>query len=174
MTISNDIISLRAPEPSDLDALYRHENAPESPESSMISAPVSRRMLEQYIENYSADIAATGALRLMVTLTATGETVGSVDIYDYCARDRRAYVAILIEKQYRRRAYGIAALELLCEYASEILGLHQLAAEVAADNVASRALFEKAGFKTCGRLRSWLRVGRKYYDVLVYQKLFFN
>ena len=89
MKVSGSLITLRAPEPSDLDALFRHENAPESPDSTTVMAPVSRRMLERYIENYSADIDETGSLRFMIDLTETGETVGSVDIYDFSARDRR-------------------------------------------------------------------------------------
>lgn len=174
MKISDDLVALRAPEPDDVDALFRHENAPESPDATLTCAPVSRRMLERYIENYSADIADTASLRLMIVVEATGRTVGSVDIYDYNPRDRRGYVAIYIEESARRQGYGLAALSLLCRYASETLGMHQLAAEIAAGNAPSRALFAKAGFKTCGRLRSWLRTGRRYSDVIVCQRLFFN
>lgn len=171
MKISDSLITLRAPEPSDLDALFRHENAPESPDSTTVMAPVSRRMLERYIENYSADIDETGSLRFMIDLTETGETVGSVDIYDFSARDRRGFVAIFVEERYRRRGVASHALSLLSAYAFGPLGAHQLAAEVSAGNEPSRALFEKAGYKTCGRLRSWLRVGRSFIDVILYQKL---
>jgi diamine N-acetyltransferase len=174
MKINNDLVALRAPEPGDVDALFRHENAPESPDATLTCAPVSRRMLERYVENYSADIADTGSLRLMVVAADSGRTVGSVDLYDHNSRDRRAYVAIYIEESARRRGYGLAALGLLCTYASETLGLHQLAAEIAVGNAPSRGLFAKAGFKTCGRLRSWLRTGRRYSDVIICQRLFFN
>lgn len=174
MKITDGTITLRAPEPKDLDALFRHESAPETPEMTTTTAPVSRRMLERYLETYSAELRDWGCLRLMITLEESGETIGSVDLYDYNSRDRRGYAAIFVEKSMRGRGYGARALELMCEYASEILGMHQLAAEVAVDNEASRRLFESCGFKTCGRLRSWIRVGRRYLDALVYQRLFFN
>ena len=50
--------------------------------------------------------------------------------------------------------------------------MHQLAAVVSVDNAASRALFDAAGYRTAGRLRSWVRRGRSYIDVLLYQRLF--
>ena len=72
----------------------------------------------------------------------------------------------------RRRGLGYAALKLLCSYASETIGAHSLAAQVSADNEASRRMFAKAGFHTCGSLRSWIRRGKHYADVLLYQILF--
>ncbi|MDE6310362.1 MAG: GNAT family N-acetyltransferase [Muribaculaceae bacterium] len=174
MKLSDGTIYLRAVEPEDADILFRHENAPERPETTVTTAPVSRLQIMNYIKNYSAELRGGGSLRLMICLENQGETIGSVDIYDYNQRDRRAYVAIFVEKRWRNSGYGTRALELLCSYAAETLGLHQLAAEVAVENEGSVRTFGKAGFKTCGRLRSWLRAGRKYYDVLIFQRLFFN
>lgn len=172
MELKSALITLRAPEPGDVDAIFRHENAPVEPYESVVHAPVSRDMIERYVRNYDADFFSNGQLRLMIVLNATGEVIGSVDIFDYSARDRRAMLDIFIEEQFRGKGLGRQTLELLCVYASETLGLHQLAAEVAYDNDASRACFAAAGFKTCGNLRSWLRVGPHYYDVLIFQRLF--
>ena len=174
MEISDGTIYLRAVEPHDVDTLFRHENAPEQPETTLTTAPVSRLQIQNYVNNYSAELSSGAPLRLMIDLAEARETIGSVDIYDYNPRDRRAYVAIFIERRFRNHGYGTQAVELLCSYASEILGLHQLAAEVSVENPSSKRVFEKSGFKTCGRLRSWLRAGRKYYDVLIFQRLFFN
>lgn len=164
-------IYLRAPEPGDLDALYRLENAPEAPETTTTMVPVSRHMLAEYLDNYSAELPDNGSLRLMIcTGEENGKCVGTIDFYDYSARDRRAKIAIIIEAPYRRRGYGLAALTKMLELARTNFGMHQIAAETASDNSASRALFEAAGFKTCGRLKSWIRVGRKFLDVIIYQK----
>lgn len=172
MELNSENIHLRAPELQDVDAIFRHENAPVEPYESMVHAPVSREMIERYVRNYDADFFSAGQLRLMIVLNETGDTIGSVDIFDYSGRDRRAMVDIFIEQGFRGRGLGRETLELLCDYAAETLGLHQLAAEVAYDNDASRACFVSAGFRTCGNLRSWLRVGPHYYDVLLFQRLF--
>ena len=50
--------------------------------------------------------------------------------------------------------------------------MHQLAAQIACDNEASRRLFDRCGFKPCGMLRSWLRRGRHYADAIIVQRLF--
>lgn len=172
MTISNSIVCLRAVEPEDLDTLYILENATGRAESGFSSAPHSRYEIGNYITNYSADIYSERQLRLMIVARDTGHTVGAIDIADYEPRDRRGFVGIAIVEDERRRGYGKAALALLCDYASEVLGLHQLVAQVAIDNEASRGLFTSCGFKSCGKLRSWIRRGSKYTDVVLFQRIF--
>lgn len=174
MKITDGKIILRAPELRDVDVIYRQENTFGELWESTTCAPVSRMMIERYVREYSADINENGTLRLMIENVSTESVVGSIDIYDYNHRDRRGYVAIFVDIPHRRKGYGEMALKLLCDYAERVLGLHQLAAEIATENQPSRNLFEKTGFKSCGRLRSWLRKGRRYYDVIIYQKLFFN
>lgn len=172
MNLSNDKVSLRAPEPDDLDFLFILENDPDAADSGLATAPVSRRQMWDYINSYSADIYAAGELRLVVVDNDSGRAVGAVDLCDFSPRDRRAFVGIAIASEYRRLGFGRAALSLVCAYAADTLGLHSLAASVAADNSASRALFAACGFRTCGRLRSWVRRGTGYIDAQMFQILF--
>ena len=164
-------IRLRAPEPSDTDTLYIWDNDPELWPCGDNAAPMSRHALAEFIANYSGNISADGQLRLIVT-DLDGNPVGVVDLYDYSPRDRRAGVGIFIQKEYRCRGYALQALAWLSVYCATHLGMHQLWAVTGADNKASRALFAAAGFKTCGRLRSWLRQGRRFGDAVIYQRLF--
>lgn len=171
--LSNDKVCLRALERDDLDALYLLENDMAAGGSSVVKQPVSRQLLWQYIESYTADINVDKQLRLVIAdARDTSILVGAIDIYDYDAHDRRGFVGISVLDAVRGQGYGKAALELLCQYAAEVLGMHQLAAVVAADNESSRQLFTSTGFKTCGSLRSWLRRGKHYADALLFQKLF--
>ena len=172
MKLSDNRILLRAPEPSDLDFLFMLQSLDGIEGSGFDTAPVSRQQLWQYIDCYQADIFAQKELRLVIADSVTGERVGCVDISDYDCRDRRGFVGIIIAPAFRRRGYALAALEVLCAYASDTLGMHQLAAVVDCGNAASKALFAAAGFKSAGRLRSWLRRGRMYADALIFQRLF--
>lgn len=171
MNISNDIVTLRAPEPDDVDMLFLLENASARCEAGFTSAPASRFEISRYIESYDGDIYAARQLRLIVTERDGGRAVGAVDIADFEPRDRRGFVGIAIAEDCRRRGLGTAALRLMCDFAAVSLGMHQLAAQVAADNEASRRLFEACGFKACGCMRSWLRRGRTYADAMLYQRL---
>ena len=164
-------VSLRAPEPADLDFLYLLENDGDARESTLCGTPVSRQQLWQYVYDYDGDIAAARQLRLVVC-DDSGRRVGAVDIYDYNHRDRRAYVGVAIAPACRRMGYGAAAVDALCAFAADVLGMHQLAAVVTVDNVPSRRLFTSCGFKPCGRLRSWRRRGASYADAIVLQRLF--
>lgn len=165
-------IKLRAPEPGDLDTLYLWENDPQLWPFGDSAAPLSRHMLQQYLDSYTGQLGHDGQLRLIIVERSTDRPVGIVDLFDYHARDRRAGVGIFIDSEFRGRHYALQALAWLGVYSATHLGLHQLWATVAADNRASRRLFEAAGYKTCGRLRSWLRCGRRYADAVIYQRLF--
>ena len=161
------VLKLRAPEPSDVDMLYRLEGMPEVKSVSWGEAPVSRQMLWEYVQTYSADAYRDRQLRLIAELN--GEAVGTVDISDFDPSNRRAMAGIAIEERWRRQGIGAKALEALVEYCREALGLHQLAAIVPKSNEASLALFKKAGFSATGCLRSWLRRGNEYEDAIVLQ-----
>lgn len=172
MLLSGNKIQLRAVEPQDLDALYIFENDSTKAESSFVSAPVSRNMLWEYVKSYSADIFSERQLRLMIVRRDDNAVIGTVDITDFDPRDRRGFVGIYIVEGARGQGHALEALQLLVSYARDVLGMHQLAAVVGADNEASRRLFAAAGFKTCGCLRSWIRRGRRYGDAVLYQLLF--
>jgi len=166
------MLTLRAPEPTDIDRLLQWENDPGLYESLPQAAPLSRYQIWQYIENYRADPFATHELRLIAADTDSSTPVGHVDLFEFSPSDRRAGVAIYIDKAYRRRGYAIHALQSVEQYAVTSLGMHQLWAIIAIDNAPSVALFTKAGYKSAGRLRSWLRRHDKYADALFFQKLF--
>lgn len=159
-------VTLRAPEPSDVDTLYGWENLPDVERVSLADAPVSHYALWQYVQAYTGNIFTDRQLRLMVD--CDGETVGTVDIADFSPRNRRAWVGIMIAPQHRGKGLAKAALAETIAYCRE-LGMHQLAAMVAQDNEASLALFKDSGFVTAGRLRSWLLRGKRYEDVILLQ-----
>lgn len=164
-------IALRAPEPSDIDAIYLLENDPDASVASAHTAPLSRQQLWNYLNSYSADIFAERQLRLII-VDNNGNVAGAVDLYDFDPRNRRAFLGIGLLPEFRGSGKGRQAIELMCEYAAHTLGIHQLAAVVAADNDASLHTFAKAQFKPCGKLRSWIRRGAQYVDAIVFQRLF--
>lgn len=135
-------------------------------------APLSRHQLWQYIDSYDGDIFAQRQLRMVIVENSTGRAVGAVDIYDFDARDSRGNVGIFITEDSRRKGYATEALDLLAAYARETLAIHQLAAWVSVDNAASIALFKRGGYKSKACLRSWIKRGHTFSDILVFQLLF--
>ncbi|MDE6300516.1 MAG: GNAT family N-acetyltransferase [Muribaculaceae bacterium] len=171
VTLKSDILTLRAPEEADVDRLFLWENDRDLMESVANAAPVSRFQMWEYIRNYAADPFSSSELRLVVSLP-DGTAAGHIDLYDFDKVNRRAGIGIYIDEDFRRQGFGAEAIRLLCQYVEVTLGIHQLWATVAVDNKASLALFEGAGFKPAGKLRSWIRRGGSYADALIMQRLF--
>lgn len=164
-------IALRAIEPEDLDDLYRWENDSSLWIYGCTIAPFSRYLMKRYIENYSADIARDGQLRLMIVERETKKSIGILDCFDYDSVNRRAAVGLLIDPRHTRQGFGRDALETFMEYAFQFLHLHQLYVHIATCNTASMAIFLACGFRECGHLTDWVQLPQGYDDALVFQKI---
>ena len=80
-------IRLRAPEPEDLEVMFRFENATDVWEMSNTTGPYSRFQLKQYIEQTQNDLFADRQLRLMIE-NGNRQVVGMVEVCSF------AYIAV--------------------------------------------------------------------------------
>ena len=162
-------VRLRAPEPSDIDTFCRGENDTKAWDCGSTLAPMSRRQIERYVENYSADLIGDRQLRLVIEDMADNTALGALDLFDFDPLNSRCGIGIIIDEDARGKGIATEALSLVADYGRRHLGLHQLWCHVACDNNASRRLFAGAGFKMTGCLRQWLRRRDTYVDVEIYQ-----
>ena len=169
--LENNSIRLRAPEPEDLEILYKWENDTTLWEYGASITPYSRFDLKQYIIDTKHDIYSDRQLRLMVVNKANGAIIGAIDLYDFDPFHRRAGVGILIDSNYREQGYGLMALNILEEYAFSFFNLRQLYAMVPEKNIGSRELFAKAEYIHTGNLNEWLSKGNSFENVRVMQKI---
>lgn len=171
-------IRLRALESEDIDILYSWENDPKVWPVSETLAPFSRAVLRQFIEDQQYDIYRTRQLRLVICSTGAGVSseitppIGFVDLFDFDPVNLRVGVGILIyDEADRRRGYASEALDLVCDYARQVLGLHQLYAGVESDNFPSFELFFGKGFAKIGVRREWFRRIDGWKDEILLQKV---
>lgn len=164
-------VFLRAMEPEDLEVMYAMENDPQMWDVTNFSVPYSRFALKQYMENSQCDMFADRQVRLMIVCRKDDTVVGTVDITDFAPMHSRGEVGIVVRREYRGKGYAADALKLLCDYAFGFLHLKQLTAHVAADNEMSLHLFASCGFRRCGLLREWWRVGGLFKDVVLLQHI---
>ncbi len=132
--ISNDVVTLRSLEATDLDVLYRWENDTRLWTVSNIMAPSPKSYVWQYLQNYDSDIFNTRQLRLMITLTSSGEPVGTVDLTNFDPFNNRAEFGIMIDHAQEGKGYGNEALKLTIAYVRDYLGLCQIYALVPVSN----------------------------------------
>lgn len=166
--LQSERITLRAPEISDLDFMFRIENDTRLWVVSACKTPYSRYQLHQYITENRHDIYADRQLRLMIE-KSNGETIGAVDLIDFNPSSHRAEVGIVIVEEERGKGYAGETLTLLRRYTKEILDIHQLYAYVYSDNTAAWRLFEKAGFIATATLKEWEYNNGRYKDVSIFQ-----
>lgn len=168
--LSTENIVLRAVEPEDLEILYKWENIADLWMHGNTLAPYSKLVLRQYINDaLTMDIYQSRQLRLMIDNKEKNETIGTIDLYDIDAHNRRAGIGILIDEAHRRNGYAFQALNLMADYAFNFLALHQLYAYIAVNNSNSLQLFAKAGYKKVGVLKQWVQRGKVFEDVQLSQ-----
>ncbi|MEI6576139.1 MAG: GNAT family N-acetyltransferase [Bacteroidota bacterium] len=165
------LVFLRALEPEDIDTLYNWENDTSLWPVSNTLSPFSRFTLEQYVMNAGQDIFATKQLRLMIVEQHSGETVGTVDLFDFEPSHHRAGIGIMIKSDNRRQGLAGDALKLMLDYSFNTLDLHQLYCNISPNNEASLQLFKKQGFEIVGLKKQWLKRPSGWEDEYLLQKI---
>lgn len=152
-------LTLRAPEPADIDIIYRWENDPALWHNSLTPPLTSRQQVWEYVHNFTGDIARDGSLRLMIQLADSDIAAGTIDICDFNRRGNAAFVSIYIDPAMRGRHIASTALAQTVELVREALGISTLAALIRSDNTASIKLFTANGFTHTGLLPDWIGKG---------------
>ena len=142
--IEGENIILRSVDFSDIDTLLLWENSSAEPLYGVYDEQYTRDDVVQFVENQQRySFAETEQLRLMIC-SHDGERLGAIDLTEYDGH--KADVSILIfDKGNRNKGFATSALRLATDYARTI-GLHTLYATILPENLASIALFAKAGF----------------------------
>ncbi len=164
-------IGLRALEPEDLGFLYTLENTAEIWEVSETLEPFSRSVLQDYLKHASEGIRESGQLRLLIYSLTDNRSLGFLDFYDFDSLNDRVGLGIaILRKEDRGKGFGKESLALGLDYAFKVLHVHQVFANIPADNEPSIHLFESVGFNCQGRRKDWTKASNGYKDQLIYQK----
>lgn len=166
----NDLVTLRALEPDDLDFLFDTENDTKLWKYSNRFHPYSKSLLNRYIANADKDIFETRQIKFAIN-NKQRHAIGFIDLFDFEPLHHRAAIGLIICASYRGMGYAGAALELIEVYAKERLQLHQLYAHIAAENRHSIQLFESQKFLMVGKKKDWNFYEGKFHDELIFQKI---
>ena len=170
MLLENEIIKLRALEPEDLDRLYAWENNSQLWSVGNTRNPYSKFMLKQYISQSDRDIYESKQLRLMMVAKATGETVGTVDLFDFDIHHSRIALGLFVDEAFQGNGYAKASLRLIEEYIFDYLKINQLYCHIAESNTASRHMFEQENFEKTGLLKDWIKTMNGFENIVLFQQ----
>jgi len=159
--LENEHILLRAIEPEDLDRLYVWENNALLWDVGNTRNPYSRFVLKQYIVDSAKDIYENKQLRLMIVSRTSGETVGTVDLFDFDIHNSRIALGLFVNSPFQGKGFAKACLHLIEEY---VFNYH-----IAESNTASRRMFEQEEYETNGVLKNWIKTIDGYENIIVFQ-----
>jgi diamine N-acetyltransferase len=168
-TLQGNFIKLRALEPEDLEFLFQIENNELFWEVSHTQTPFSKYILKSYLENAYLDIYETKQLRLVIEEKSTEKKIGMIDLFDFNPQHKRAGIGILIHPDYQQKGFASEALSLLINYSFTHLQMHQLYANITADNKKSLLLFKKHSFQKIGTKKDWIFFDGKMKDEILFQ-----
>ena len=168
--LKDELISLRSPEPEDLELMYAMENDTALWSVGNATLPYSRYTLRQYLEQSTQNLFAERQARFIIELT-DGTAAGMIDLADFDPLNSRAEVCIGLLGKHRGKGIATRALTLLSEYALKKLHINQLFAFIPEWNEESLRLFEKNGFKKSALLKQWQRTEKGFNNVFLVQKL---
>jgi RimJ/RimL family protein N-acetyltransferase len=133
------------------------------------SLPRDAGEAEVWLASIEGDRLSGERIELAVTTADEPRAIGSISLWGFHRRNHAAMVSYWLAPGGRGRGLASGALRLLAGWAFGELGQQRLTLQVEVENVASRHVAERCGFRCEGRLRSHqqLRDGTRA-DVLVY------
>ena len=168
--LENENIRLRAVEPEDLDRLYAWENNTRLWDVGNTRNPYSRFVLKQYIVDSDKDIYESKQLRLMMVSAQTGETVGTVDLFDFDIHNSRIALGLFVDAAYQGKGYAKQSLHLVEEYVFGYLKINQLYCHIAENNTPSIRLFEQENYYKNGLLKDWIKTVNGFENIVLFQQ----
>jgi len=150
---------------SDVDALNERANDPEVCKYTSVSPPV---FLESTVRYFNDRLEKED---IVLIAEVDGMVAGSLEVRRY--RDKRSHIGdigIAIKKEFWGKGIGTKLLERALKEAKK-KGLKKVTYEVYTPNKRSINLVKQFGFRRAGRKMKELRVGKKYYDLLIFEKL---
>lgn len=116
----------------------------------------ARSAIDDIVAHYDAG----SSLRLAIVLSATGEMIGSMNLYDFKHGNRRCDIGYALAAAHWGKGYLTEAMRATLDYAFDTLELNRIEADIDPRNDASARLLEKMLFQREGYMRErWIVQG---------------
>ncbi|MBP0454294.1 GNAT family N-acetyltransferase [Kitasatospora sp. RG8] len=164
-TLGTERLILRAPQESDVDAIFEACQDAEIQRWTVVPSPYRREDAEFFVNDLAPDGRRTGDnLVWCVFERGTGALVGSQGLVRCPGRPGTAEVGWWAVKEFRGRGYTVEAAREVARYGLTELGMRRLEWVAYVGNEGSRAVAEKVGFRFEGTLRSFAEQRGEFRD----------
>ncbi|AGZ39448.1 GNAT family N-acetyltransferase [Actinoplanes friuliensis] len=157
-TLPAGALTLRQPHPGDVEALVATRSDPETARWFGVPQPYTEADARTHIDHNVPLRWARGAEAVFAIADGADAYIGSVDLRIRPGDPHVGEVGYVVSPWARGRGHAPAALEAICRWGFEALGLTRIEWRAEVGNDASRRAAEKAGFTVEGTLRQALEI----------------
>ena len=167
--IEGERVVLRPITDADTDDIVRWRNDPEVWRYFLFREPFTPELHRAWLR----DRVATGrVIQYIITERESGRSVGSVYFRDVDRKNESAEYGIFIgERDARGRGIGTETARLFTDFGLNVLGLHRISLKVLGGNEIAQRSYEKAGFRTEGVFRDYVKLDGVFTDVVFMARL---
>jgi RimJ/RimL family protein N-acetyltransferase len=168
-TLTGRRVRLRPWRDDDVDAVVAACQDPEIQRWTQVPVPYGRADAESFVGGMAPSTWADGGALFAVELRDGGVLVGSTALF--YPRDGYAEAGYWCAPGHRGRGFTVEALQVLCRWGFDELGLRRVEMHIDPDNAGSRGVAERAGFRAEGLLRQRFLHRGQPSDMLLYSLL---
>lgn len=155
-TLSHGLITLRAPQESDIPAIFEGVQDPLIPIFTRIPSNYSIANAEFYVRERSPNAFATQTELQLAVEYGNGVDAQFAGAFSFHSMDLREHVAEIgywVSAPMRGKGIATTAIKLLTQFGFESIGFERVEAVVNVENIASRMLLENSGYTLEGIMR---------------------
>ena len=162
--INGEKLTLRPIADADTDDIVRWRNDPEVWRYFLFREPFTPAMHRAWLQD---KVMAGKVIQYIIVERESGKSVGSVYFRDVDEKNESAEYGIFIGEAWaRKRGLGTETARLFTRFGLEVLRLHRISLKVLGGNEVARRSYEKAGFRTEGIFRDFVKLDGVFTDVV--------
>lgn len=104
-------------------------------------------------------------------VTANGKHIGGAGFRINLAFPHKCEIGYFVDRKYWGKGIATKIVGLLEKYIAENLNIVRIEIPMAKENISSRKVAIKAGYKKEGLMRKYVKIGDRYHDSYLYAKI---
>ena len=169
--LSDGVVRVRVIADADLRAITKACRDPAIARYTTVPNPYETHHAREWQQRTAAGMASGTEIGGVIADARTDRLLGSVGLHGIDPATGRCAGGYWVAPEARGRGVATRGMRLLCGYATAELGIARIELWIEPENVASRRVAEAVGFRREGLMRSFMRIGGRRRDMLMYSLL---
>lgn len=127
--------------------------------------------IEKWFKNYKKEFKEGKRISWVIEDVENKQVIGEVSFFDVQVEHGKGEIGYFLAKEYWRQGVMSEILEKIISYLFEGLRVNRLQSVVMEENLGSRRLLEKNGFKEEGIFHKYKLCRGEYFDFILYAKI---